>query len=273
MGARARRLKPLRPDHRINLVTNELFHNENSRVHLAERDLINNTNKEELRINKHSIYFKTVLESTLIFKIKGTAKSLFDIWVEHAKQRYSNYLFQAKDEVLVDDLITAFAKGLEFICRNENKAKRDVPEWSVGVVLDTASVSLNTHWSQEYIYKQTHEYKDLCFLITLSQFLSVDATAVKRIEALYKHKMKKEINVIENEFETKDKIVDLTQFKKNKKSGAAFKKNIIDYLDLLYYEKHFLIFGDILKNKPSFVLADFFNHDEMKSLIEGVNSR
>ncbi len=229
-------------------------------------------NKEDREINKNSIYFKAVLESTLIFKIKGTAKSLFDIWVEHAKQRYPNYLFQAKDEVLVDDLITAFAKGLEFVWRNENKTKRNRPEWSVEVVLDTASVTLNTHWSQEYIYKQSHEYKDLCFLITLSQFLKVDAIAVKKIEALYRHKMKKEINIIEQEFEKKDKIIDLAQFKKTKKSGAAFKKNIIDYLDSLYYEKHFLIFGDILKNKSSFVLADFFNHDEIQSLIEHVNS-
>jgi hypothetical protein len=231
------------------------------------------SNKEDLEIDKNSIYFKAVLESTLIFKIKGTAKSLFDIWVEHAKQRYPNYLFQAKDEVLADDLIVAFAKGLEFVWRNENKTKRNMPEWSVGVILDTASVTLNTHWSQEYIYKQTHEYKDLCFLTTLSQFLKVDTIAVKRIEALYRHKMKKEINIIEQEFEKKDKIIDLTQFKKNKKPDVVFKKNITDYLDSIYYEKHFLIFGDILKNKSSFVLADFFNHDEMKSLIESVNSR
>ncbi|MFT4059867.1 MAG: hypothetical protein QM652_09990 [Legionella sp.] len=226
-----------------------------------------------MEIDKNSIYFKAVLESTLIFKIKGTAKFLFDIWVEYAKQQYPNFLFQAKDEVLADDLIVAFAKGLEFVWRNENEIKRNMPEWSIGVILDTASVTLNTHWSQEYIYKQTHEYKDLCFLTTLSQFLKVDATAVKRIEALYRHKMKKEINIIEQEFEKKDKIIDLTQFKKNKRPNAVFKKNITDYLDSLYYEKHFLIFGDILKNKSSFVLADFFNHDEMKSLIERVNSR
>jgi len=52
------------------------------------------SNKEDLEINQNSIYFKAVLESTLIFKIKGTAKSLFDIWVEHAKQRYPNYLIK-----------------------------------------------------------------------------------------------------------------------------------------------------------------------------------
>ena len=231
------------------------------------------TYNEDLEIDKNSIYFKAVLESTLIFKIKGTAKSLFDIWVEYAKQQYPNYSFQAKDEVLVDDLIIAFAKGLEFVWRNENKTKRNMPEWSVGVILDTASVTLNTHWSQEYIYKQTHEYKDLCFLTTLSQFLKVDAIAVKRIEALYKHKMKKEVNIIEQEFEKNEKIIDMTQFKKSKRPDAVFKKNITDYLDSLYYEKHFLIFGDILKNKSSFVLTDFFNHDEMKSLIERVNSR
>lgn len=230
------------------------------------------SNKEDFEIDKNSIYFKAVLESTLIFKIKGTAKSLFNIWVEYAKQRYPNYLFQAKDEVLTNDLIVAFAKGLEFIWRNENKAKRNIPEWSVGIILDTASVSLNTHWSQEYIYKQTHEYKDLCFLITLSQFLNVDSTAVKKIEALYRHKMKKETIIAEEVLEEKDKVIDLIQFKENKKRDVVFKKNIINYLDSLYYEKHFLVFGDILKNKSSFALADFFSHDDMKNLIASVKS-
>jgi len=223
-----------------------------------------------LEIDKNSIYFKAVLESTLIFKIKGTAKSLFDIWVEHARQRYSDYLFQAEDKALVDDLIVAFAKGLEFVWRNENNTKRNRPEWSVGAVLDTVFSTLNTQWSQEYIYKQTHEYKELCFLKTLSQFLKMDAITLKKIEALYRHMMKKEVNIKEQEFEKKDKIIDLIQFKKNKKPGAVFKKNIIDYLDSIYYEKHFLVFGDILKNKFGFELADFFNYDEIKKLIERV---
>jgi len=213
-----------------------------------------------------------VLKSTLIFKIKGTAKSLFEIWVECAKQRYSNYLFQAKDESLVDDLISAFAKGLEFVWRNENQTKRNMPEWSVGVLFDTVSATLNTHWSLEYIYKQTQEYKELSFLKTLSQFLKIDAITLTKIEALYKHMMKKGVNVIDQESEKKDKVIDLNHFKKNKKPGAVFKKSITDYLDSIYYEKHFLMLGDILKNKSSFVLADFFNHDELKNLIESVNS-
>lgn len=238
-------------------------------VHLAESGII----KEDLEIDKKSIYYKAVLGSTLIFKIKGTAKSLFDIWVEHAKQRYSNYLFQAKDEALVDDLIVAFAKGLEFVWRNENKTKRNTPNWSVDVLLDAVCSTLNTHWSQEYIYKQTYEYKELCYLKILSQFLKVDAITIKKIEVLYKHLMKKEINIIEQEIEKIDKIIDLNQFKKNKKSGPAFKKNITDYLDSIYYEKHFLIFGDILKNKSSFVLTDFFNDDEIRNLIERINRK
>ncbi len=227
--------------------------------------------KRGLIIDKNSVHFKAVIESHLIFKIKGTARLLFDTWTAYARERYSDYLFQAKDEVLVHDLIIAFAKGLEFVSRNENKTKRSQPEWSVGVVLDTASVALHTHWSQEYIYKQTHEYKDLCFLTTLSQFLKVDAISVGKIEALYRHKLNKEINNSEQKLEKKEKIVDLNQFKKSKKSGDFFKKNLIDYLDSLYYEKHFLIFGDILKNKSSLNLENFFNYDEIKSLIDRVS--
>lgn len=203
----------------------------------------------------------------MIFKIKGTVSSLFNIWGEQAKQQYPNYLFEAKDEILVDDLVTAFAKGLEFIFRNENKAKRDMPEWSVGVLLDTASVTLNTHWSQEYIYKQSDEYKGLALLTCLSQFLKVDPSAVKKVEALYRHKMKKGIELVESEIEKKEKIIDLNQFKKDKKSSDVFQKHITNYLDSVYYEKHFLVFGDILKNKFSLKLVDFFNYDEIEKLI------
>ena len=208
----------------------------------------------------------------MIFKIKGSAKSLFDNWVGHTKQRYPNYSFQANDESLVDDLISTFAKGLEFVWRNENKTKRNMPEWSVGVFLDIVSTTLNTHWSQEYIYKQTPEYKELCFLKTISQFLKVDAISIEKIEALYRHMMKKETNIIEQDIEKNDKIIDFNQFKNNKKSDVLFKKNITNYLDSIYYEKHFFIFGDILKNKSSFVLADFFKYDEIKILIESVNN-
>lgn len=192
--------------------------------------------------------------------------------MEHARQRYSDFLFQVNDEVLIDDLIVAFAKGLEFVWRNENKIKRNMPEWSVGAVLDTVSSTLNTHWSQEYIYKQSPEYKELFFLKTLSQFLKIDEATVQKIERLYKHMMNKEASFPEKEFEKKDKIIDLNQFKKHKKSGIDFKKNITNYLDSIYYEKHFLIFGDILKNKPNIELADFFNHQEIRTLIESVKS-
>lgn len=219
---------------------------------------------------QNSIYFKVVLESTLIFKIKATASPLFRIWTEHAKMRFPEYLFQAKEEILIDDLIFAFAKGLEFVWRNENQTKRALPEWSVGAVLDSVSSALNTHWSQEYIYKQTQEYKELCFLKILSQFLRIDATAIQKIETLYKNIVQKNLNPRVQEVESKDKIIDLNQFKKNKKAGPLFKKNILDYLDSIYYEKHFLIFGDILKNKFNFNLADFFNEDEIKKLIENV---
>ena len=136
---------------------------------------------------------------------------------------------------------------------------------------DSQSSFLNTHWSQEYIYKQTHEYKELCYLKALSQFLKVDAMTLKKIEALYNHMMKKEVNIIEPELDKKDKIIDLNQFKKNKKPGDFFKKNITDYLDSICYEKNFHIFGDILKNKSNFILTDFFNYDEIKKLIERVN--
>ncbi|WP_019216582.1 hypothetical protein [Legionella tunisiensis] len=100
----------------------------------------------------------------MVFKIKRAAPFLFNRWVSHAKQQYPNYLLQANTETLVNDLTFALAKSLELIWRNENQTKRDVPEWCAGFLLEAASSTLNVQWSQEYICKQTPEYKELFFL-------------------------------------------------------------------------------------------------------------
>jgi hypothetical protein len=157
------------------------------------------------------------------------------------------------------------AKGLELIGRHENQAKR-----SVEFFLDAVSSNLTMHWSQEYIYKQTNDYKDLCFLKTLSQYLKIDPAAIKKVEILYNHIINKEINREQNS-KKNDKVIDLNQFKMDKYPDKTFKKNITNYLDSIFYEKHFHIFGDILKNKYSLVLTDFFNPDEIRTLIKSLS--
>lgn len=98
----------------------------------------------------------------------------------------------------------------------------------------------------------------------------MDATAIKKIEAIYNHMMSKEMNIIEQDASKNEKIIDLIQFKKNKKPNNVFKNNLVGYLESIFYEKHFYIFVDILKNKYTFVLTDIFNTDEIKLLVECV---
>ncbi|MBA3535595.1 MAG: hypothetical protein H0T84_03140 [Tatlockia sp.] len=215
-----------------------------------------------MKIKKNSIYFKAVLESSLIFKIKNVASSLFNIWAKQAKQHYSDYLFKAEEETIANDLIVALAKGLELIGRHENLAKQ-----SVEFFFDAVSSSLRMHWSQEYIYKQSNAYKELCFLQSLTQFLKIDQVAIMKVEILYNHIINKEKIILEQSSKKNDKVIDLNQFKMDKHSDKTFKKNITTYLESIFYEKHFHIFGDILKNKYSLVLADFFNPDDIRTLI------
>ncbi|KTC87521.1 hypothetical protein Ldro_1140 [Legionella drozanskii LLAP-1] len=225
--------------------------------------------KVEKSTDINSIYFKAVLKSALIFKIRGTAKLLFKNWQTHAQQLYPDYLYQADEDNLINDLTSAFAKGMELVWRNENQPKRQSEEWSVCIVLDAVSSKLNTSWSQEYIYKQSKEYKELCFLKTLVQYLKIDDTAIKKLEALYNKLIMKEINAEEQESKNEN-IICLDHFKNNKKPQSIFKKNIVNYFESIFFEKHFLIFGEILKNKFTFVLTDFFNSDEIIQLIESV---
>lgn len=229
---------------------------------------VSNTMEKSI-IDINSIYFKAVLESTLIFKIRVTAKLLFNDWLTHAKQHYPHYLYQADEKNLIKDLTSAFAKGLEIVWRNENQAKRQSSEWSVGLVLDAVCSHLNTNWSQEYIYKQSQGYKELCFLKTLVQYLKIDDTAIKKLEILYNNLINKEINPAEQESRNEN-IICLDHFKKNKKPQSIFKKNIVNYIESIFFEKHFLIFGEILKHKFTFALSDFFNFHEIIELIESV---
>ena len=214
----------------------------------------------------------------------------------HVKQEYPDFLFQANHKNLVNDLIVALAKSLELLGRSENQVKQHIQECPVPFILDTATTILNTRWSQEYIFKQTPEYKELYFLKSVTQYLKIDTVAIKKIELLYKHLISKEMNnleqgmplteknlsplsgekkimkevLCEEDLSTTEKIIDLMQFKKNKKPKNAFQNKVVGYLEAIFFERHFLLFSNILKNKCSFVLTDFFNEDEIKQLIGNI---
>ncbi|MBA2711226.1 MAG: hypothetical protein H0U57_11620 [Tatlockia sp.] len=166
--------------------------------------------------------------------------------------------------------MVALAKGLELVWRNENQSKRNIPEWSVETILKIVPSTLNTHWSQEYIFKQTQEFKELGFLKVITQYLKIDTLAHKKIEALYKHLINKEMNRIEVNCVRNEKIIDLKQFKQNKTNKNNFRNNMVDYLESIYFEKHFILFGEILKNKYRLVLTDFFDNEEINRLVESV---
>lgn len=222
-----------------------------------------------MKIDKNSIYFQAVLKSSLIFKIRGTAKALFNHWIEHANQHYPCTSLP-DDESLFNDLVSALAKGLELVWRNENQIKRNKPNWAVNCVLDVVSTSLNTIWYKEFVYKATPEYKELTLLKALSQYFKLDTIALKKIEALYIH-MNKNLTT-EISINQCEKIIDINQFKKSKNAHPIFETTLINYLESIYYEKHFSVFGEILKHKYHFVLTDFFNPDDIEQLIKNANS-
>ena len=223
-----------------------------------------------IKPNKNSVYLQAVLESTLLFKLNKVAQSLFHIWVALAREHYPHHVFEKPDQNLPNDLVQALAKGLELVWRKENEDKRRIPDWSVNFVMDAVPSWLNTHWSEEYIYKQTPQYREVCLLKALAKYLKMDALAIKKTAALYQHMMSKEMTVESPQTESDEKIVNLNQFKKNRAGDNPFKNQIVHYLESLYYEQHFLIFGDILKNRYTFGITDFFGADEIGQLIDSV---
>ncbi|MFZ8477445.1 hypothetical protein ACO1MN_14395, partial [Staphylococcus aureus] len=94
-------------------------------------------------------------------------------------------------------------------------------------VLEAISSNLNTYWSEEYLYKQTEEYKELCFLRSLTQYLKIDSVPLKKVELLYHYTLNKEIKSLEQDFNKNDKIIDLNQFKKEKQSNKTFKNRML----------------------------------------------
>ncbi|WED42369.1 hypothetical protein [Legionella cardiaca] len=169
----------------------------------------------------------------------------------------------------MDDVINALAKGLELIWRNENHTKHNVPGWKIEFFLDVVSSTLNTHWSQEYLYKMTDEYKELCLIKAVTQYLKIDQVAIKKIEALYSHLINQEMKLTEQTHKKNEKVIDLNHFRKDK--HEVFKTKVIEYIESIFFEKHFITFGNILKKKYIFVLTDFFDTDEIEKLIVGIN--
>ena len=199
--------------------------------------------------------------------------SLFNIWVAEAKQRYPDFLFQENNDTLLNDVLAALAKSLELVWQSKNQTKHNTPGWPVEFVLNNASSILNTRWSQEYVLKQMPEYKDLFFLQSITNYLKIDALAMTKVKTLYNHFINTKTIITEENATKNENIIDLAQYKKDKQPNNAFQNKIVTYLESLFFEKHILLFGDILKNKPPFALSDFCNTDEIEQLIEYVKER
>ena len=217
----------------------------------------------------HSIYYKIIQESPLIFKIKDIASEIYDSWRVHTKPKYPDYLFEANVKTLETDLRMALAKSLKWLWKEEKEEKRKRPDWSTGFILGCISSTLSTEWSYQYVYIETDEYKQLLLLKTLIQYLDVDRITVERLKKLYNYFLDKKTDLI-GEINNKNEIVVyLDKFKKEKKDVLhdEFKKKLIKYLENILLEKHHVIFDSILGNQYLPEISNFITDDEINFLI------
>lgn len=219
-----------------------------------------------------TIYLKIVKSSPLMFKMKSIAQQFFSLWKEGVAKKYSNFLFQADLEIMAEDMLASFAKGLCCLFKEKNKKSRRIPGWSIGYIFGFVSSDLCTHWCHRYIYSETDEYKRLMFIKAVILYLDFDHVICKKLENLYKYLVHIRTDIAEKKDTQQEKIVFLEHFKL-KNNHEKFQKLIISYLESVLIEKHHIIFDEILEKCEYPELELFFTQEEIANLIQLSDNR
>lgn len=220
--------------------------------------------------NRKSIHFEIVRRSPIAFKIKKVAANAFSVWRNYVQNQYPNYLFKADVEMLAKDMQHSFGYALESLFEEKSEERsRNIPGWSNGYIQGFVPANICTHWYNEYVFLETNDYKQLLLLKTIIMYFGVDFTTMHRIEKLYNYLIGNKTDIPDKESYKSGKVVDFCKLKsiKNQNSSKEFTDLCIKYLESLMLEKYFALFDNITKSDSYFKISDYFDPNEIDSLI------
>lgn len=90
------------------------------------------------------------------------------------------------ESILVNDLLNAIGKAKRALFKEEKQNKRKTPDFDSSFVIGFVCGNLNVLWYNQYVQKQTNEYKEFIATKALKQFLLVNEIQKIQITEIYK---------------------------------------------------------------------------------------
>lgn len=158
-------------------------------------------------------------------KISHLAFEAFRAWTKNAKEKYPHLDLTIRDEgLLVSSCRSSITSAVRSLYK-QDKFKTDafLWHWDIGFVLGFIQGNLGLHWYQEYIVKQSEQYKFFSLIKALRVHCMIEDLALIKVEEYYKKFLEIETNLMSPSFEVPELDVNMTDFTltKGSKKGTV----------------------------------------------------
>lgn len=193
------------------------------------------------------------------------AFQMFRDWTKNAQSHYPNLDFTIVDEsVLVKDLTDTIRSAKASLTKEEKEAKRAIPGYDIGFMLGFIQSNLHVHWVNEYVLKQSQEYKTFIALKAIQNFLRLNELACIRIQKIYEYLMNEDINFEQINLDISPKYIEGFAFADLPQGQEPAVMQAIDnelknYIVNFYKEKYPDLMGEI---------EVYFSEEEIQFLVD-----
>lgn len=202
---------------------------------------------------------------------KQLDKIAFDIfreWINQVKLINSSIEIIIIDERnILRDVKTAILKSLNTLFKSEKFHKKFLLGWDIGFILGFVSSSLNINWCNEYIMKQSNDYKVFMSLKAIRDYLKFDKATNIKIDKIFQEFISSDHNLQNydfsiqlEDFNYQGEVIKSDEYSKDETIIIALENAINTQLSKTL---------NILEiNNFRFEIDNFLTHDIIKTLIE-----
>ena len=132
-------------------------------------------------------------------KIEKIAFDMFREWTQNAKKELPHLDFTIIDETkLVEDLRETIRKANSAIHNYEKVERRKQLGFDKGYICGFICGNLNTNWYNEYVIKQSNQYKEFIVFKSLKIYLELFELERIKINNIYTHLFFEDLNIYQD---------------------------------------------------------------------------
>lgn len=137
------------------------------------------------------------------------AFNIFRDWTAVMTVKYPKLDFEIIDEtVLLNDLNNCLKNGLNSLYNNKKFwHPQMLKNWDIGFLMGYLEGNLLKHWVQEYIVRQSDDYKTYSMLQSLCLFLDFDKMTQIKLDTIYETLINKNSNLANNSMDVNVKEI------------------------------------------------------------------